>query len=216
MARYNSIDSATWESAKLDKVVPKIEKKAKTDQVKSLAKQILQLVVDFKDKDLTKKAEDTVSTTVSKSEGASGINSAVRQKGESLSSRKTMSRDSTPSTATAGANKRPETKLKKPGADPASKAGNVTSKTSTNQKANAVKPSSTTNANASSNPNTNPSVKIKANPVTAKPTSFFSSLQSASKKPGTSNAAIKTSQQNIRYSEPLLSLSRNYKADCPK
>ncbi len=38
-------------------------------------------------------------------------------------------------------------------------------------------------------------VKPKANHIAAKPSGFFSSLQSASKKPGTSNAAVQAAQQ---------------------
>ena len=204
MGRYNSIDSATWESAKLDKVVPKIEKKAKTDQVKALAKQILQLVVNFKEKDLTKKTEENISITNIKAEGIGGVSSTVRQKGEHLPSRKATSRDIT--TSAAGTNKRPEPKLKKSG-DITAKASNLASKSGINPKPNAVKPGSAINANASNNSNSNPAVKIKANPVTAKPTTFFSSLQSASKKPGTSNATIKTAQQNARYVGFLVSPS---------
>lgn len=39
-------------------------------------------------------------------------------------------------------------------------------------------------------PSSAPAPKLKANHISAKPSGFFSSLQSASKKPGTSNAAI--------------------------
>ena len=190
MVKYNTIDSATWESAKLDKVVPKIEKKAKTDQVKSLAKQVLQLVVNFKGKESARKVEDSIASKV---EGTSGVNSSVRQKGESITARKAVSRDAI--TPTTGVTKKPETKLKRPGEVSSAKPSSIASKSAAIGKPNTVKPTSVANVNAANNSTTaNPAVKIKANPVAAKPTSFFSSLQSASKKPGTSNAA-KSSQQ---------------------
>lgn len=40
------------------------------------------------------------------------------------------------------------------------------------------------------NPSATPNPKVKSNHISAKPSGFFSSLQSASKKPGTSNAAL--------------------------
>ena len=185
MAKYNTIDFATWESAKLDKVVPKIEKKAKTDQVKLLAKQVLQLVVDFKEKESTRKVEDSSSSKV---DGTSGVSSNVRQKGELITARKAASRDSIP--PITGAIKKPDPKLKRPGEVSSAKLSAITSKSAANSKLSAVKPSSVTNVNTTNSTSiTNPPVKIKANPVATKPTSFFSSLQSASKKPGTSNAA---------------------------
>ena len=194
MGKYNTIDFATWESAKLDKVVPKIEKKAKTDQVKSLAKQVLQLVVNFKEKESARKVEDSVA---SKAEGISGVSSSVRQKGESITARKAVARDAIP--PSTGAIKRPETKLKRPGEVSSAKSSTIASKSAANSKPNTVKPSGVANVNtANTTTTTNPAVKIKANPITAKPTSFFSSLQSASKKPGTSNTA-KSSQQASRY-----------------
>ena len=51
-----------------------------------------------------------------------------------------------------------------------------------------------TDANTGTKPAATPLPKIKSTHVAPKPTNFFSSLQSASKKPGTSNAALQSAK----------------------
>lgn len=56
------------------------------------------------------------------------------------------------------------------------------------------KPSTTESKVSDKGAPTTTATKVKTNVVTPKATSFFSSLQSASKKPGTSNAALKSAK----------------------
>lgn len=170
MSHCVTIDQAMLERTKMDKVLPKIVKRG-NDQGKAFAQAVLD-------------------------------NAAAVSKQKSLDSRASMPSDIKVSTGPTLNDKKPssggvggsQTPKKSPtaattapsnGVLAGAKGGNLTAKkpTATDPKA----------LNKGAVPATT-GPKVKTNVVAPKATSFFSSLQSASKKPGTSNAALKAAR----------------------
>ncbi|CAO1603051.1 hypothetical protein XANCAGTX0491_006644 [Xanthoria calcicola] len=165
-----TVDQAMLERTKMDKVLPKIVKRG-TDQGKAFAQAVLD-------------------------------NAAAVSKQKSLDSRASKASDIKVSTGTSLDNKKPlsggvvgsQVPKKSPTAtttaslDSALAGGK--SGTPLAKKLSAADPKA---SNKGAVP-TSTGPKVKTNVVTPKATSFFSNLQSASKKPGTSNAALKAAR----------------------
>ncbi|KAI4272610.1 MAG: hypothetical protein L6R38_006561 [Xanthoria sp. 2 TBL-2021] len=170
MSHCVTIDQAMLERTKMDKVLPKIVKRG-NDQGKAFAQAVLDNAAAVtKQKSLdsraSKPSDIKVSTGTSLDNKKSSSGGVVGSQAPTKSPTATTTASS--NSVLAGA-----------------KGGNLTAK----------KPSATDPKvlNKGAVPaNTGP--KVKTNVVAPKATSFFSSLQSASKKPGTSNAALKAAR----------------------
>ena len=172
------------EKTKLDKVLPRIVKRG-DDQGKLLAQKVLdnaEAVTKKKTADGTppqpQQFKGTAmikpATPISRSlDAASGMKKAKVQEGSGAQSlKKLVTSASQPGQATTSSTK---------------VSGIVSTK---NQPAKAD-PKTTAKGTAPA-----AATKVKTNHVVAKPSAFFSSLQSASKKPGTSNAALQSTKSN--------------------
>jgi len=178
MARCTTLDQSLLERTKLDKLLPKLVKRG-DEKIKSLGQQILDNVEQSsKQKPADSKSAQTV-------ESKAGSLSTQGRASELVASVKRQRDNASP--AVTGLKKGTSTSLSKPGAAAAIKATGGLSKASHPVKTEAK-------SSASSTASTIPA-KVKVNHVVAKP-SVFSSLQSASKKPGTSIAAQKAAQQS--------------------
>ena len=175
MARCTTMDQSLLERTKLDKVLPKLVKRG-DDKIKSLGQQILD---NAEQSSKQKPAESRLGQTV---ESKAGVSSTQGRASELAASLKRQ-RDAAPSTV-VGVKKG---SISKPGSSVSTKTGGSLTKASFPIKGEAK---SSTSSTTNSIP-----AKVKVNHVVAKP-SVFSSLQSASKKPGTSIAAQKAAQQN--------------------
>lgn len=181
MSHCTTIDQAVLERTKMDKVLPKIVKRG-DEQGKAFAQKVL-------------------------------ANAAAASKQKSLDSRLLQSSDNkdaaarkapagpkTSSELSAGT-KKPQTSgeagsqtLKKGAAAPASTSLNNAAVNAKGVNLASKKPAGAEPRALDKGAPTATAVKVKTNIVAPKPTSFFSSLQSASKKPGTSNAALKSAK----------------------
>ena len=193
MVRCTTIDRALLEKVKLDKVLSKLIKKP-DEKIKALAQKILDSVASSsKAKDVPNKPSPVPVNGVSK--GTTASSSAARPS-ESLRKQ----RDNATPTLPA---KKAAAPLSKPGSVVSAKSAAISSRGAQALKEAAAAKAATNNTAINA-----PAIKVKVNHVVPKTSSFFANLQSASKKPGTSNAA-KAAQQNdpkIRYdSSPLQS-----------
>lgn len=182
MTRCVTLDQAVLEKTKVDKVLARITKKG-IDRVKALAQRVL----DNAAANNTQKSNDSkpaLSQGLKEKTGlkvqlpnARAVDAVVgmKRQRESESAGVQPGKKINASTATASS------------AAPLTKnLGSISKRTQlskTDVKAAAPSTSST------------PAPKPKANHIVAKPSGFFSSLQSASKKPGTSNAALQSAAQ---------------------
>ena len=181
MKRFDTVDQSVLEKVKLDKVLSKLLKRG-NEQIKSSAQEVLNSATA-----LSKKKEDGGKVTFSQGskEPSSTITTTAAPRVPAAIVGVKRPRENTSSSSSAPPTKKSSSTIKSTLA-PSAKAG--TGKRGAVSKTEA-KPSTNSTANGV------PVSKIKVNHVVSKPTSFFSSLQSASKKPGTSIAAQKSAQQ---------------------
>ena len=171
---------------KLDKVLQRLLKRS-DEEIKTLAQRVLEQVATYtKQKDSDNRTGQSPMSNLSK--GLDSVNSSgpgARVLGPAPGS-KGQRNGITP--LVQGSKKPVATSISKPSLAAsiktvgASGKGPQTSKVETKTAAGAVVAE-------------NVAKKIKVNHVAPKPSSFFTTLQSASKKPGTSNAALKAAQQ---------------------
>ncbi|KAL9601023.1 MAG: hypothetical protein Q9179_003011 [Wetmoreana sp. 5 TL-2023] len=179
MSRFVTIDQAILEKTKMDKVLPRIVKRG-DEQGKAFAQKVLDNAAAVsKQKSLdskTSQSSDLKDTTAKKAVNGSKA-----------------------STETSAGGKRPQVSgeagsqsLKKAASSNSSNsaAANAKGGIATSKKPSVTDPKAADKGAAIANT----AAKVKTNVVTPKTTSFFSSLQSASKKPGTSNAALKSAR----------------------
>ena len=173
MIHCTSIDRELWEKTKLDKLLAKLVKRSE-GSIKALAQKVLDNVEQYsKQKSANGKAAQTVEPTKASGPNASGIQ---RRASEPFALVKRQ-RDVAP-TATAA----PKKTDAKPSSAVLSKTAGSLVKGDLKLSGSALMASVVQS-------------KVKVNHVIPK-ASVFSSLQSASKKPGTSIAAQKLAQQN--------------------
>ena len=196
MIRCSTVDQPLLEKTKLDKALAKLLKRG-DDTVKALAQEALDSVARYtKQKELEVKSAQK---PVGGSARGSAINEPVAPsvRGNQPSNSLKRQRESSNSSV------QPAKKIA-PSVSSSKSNTNVSVKATGGINKGKVIPKSDSKSAA----NTNASVintKAKVNHVVAKPSTFFSSLQSASKKPGTSNAAIKAAQNNeskTRFVQP--------------
>ena len=160
MTRCVTIDQSILEKTKMDKALPRLVRRG-DDQGKKFAQEIL---------------DNAASITKQKATGEKSTTNGVSTKSSSNGPR------------VAEAN---ETKATRPEVKKTSTLSNKSSSTTTSKSANSSDArQSTAKADAkftSKALGTESSNKPKANVITTKPSAFFSSLKSASKKPGTSS-----------------------------
>ena len=173
MTRCTTVDQSLLERTKLDKLLPKIVKRS-DEKTKVLAQQVLD---NAEQRSKQKPAESKSAQTVDSSKVG-----AQTRTPDHIPLLKRQ-RD-TASPAVAGLKKGTLTSLSK-------SLGSAKSAGTSNKSAQPIK----TDAKSSGTTANSIQTKVKVNHVVAKP-SVFSSLQSASKKPGTSIAAQKAAQQN--------------------
>ncbi|MCJ1475153.1 hypothetical protein MMC13_003813 [Lambiella insularis] len=175
MARCVSLDQKLIEVLKLDKALPKLVKRSE-ERLKVLAQRIL---TNAEQHSRQKSGESKISQAVDVSK--SGTSSVSSSLGRSLERQRDAAAPAVivPKKGTSVIS----TKLS---------AQNLAKTAGTSSKGVLPGKESSKPSNTSALPTAAP--KIKVNHVTTKP-SVFSSLQSASKKPGTSNAAQKAAQQ---------------------
>jgi len=179
MTRCTTVDQSLLERTKLDKILPKFVKRG-DEKIKLLAQQVLDNVEKYSKQ---KPADSKSAHTVEPSK-ATGIG-AQKRASESITPLKRQRDTATP--AVTGLKKGTSTSLSKQGSAVTSKTTGSLSKTAQPVRTEAKPSGMSSMANTISS-------KVKVNHVVAKP-SLFSSLQSASKKPGTSIAALKAAQQ---------------------
>ena len=181
MTRCTTLDQAVLTKTKIDKVLPRLVKKG-DDEGKDLAQRVL-----------------NNAAAISKQKSGDGkplpSQETKEKNSKTTSIAKPLLEHSRPSNNVPG--------IKKPRAENAaeqpvkkiSTEGRVSSGTTTarssallrkRQQPAKIDPKTATKPT----PSSAPTPKVKTNHISAKPSGFFSSLQSASKKPGTSNAAI--------------------------
>lgn len=174
LARWTSVDQATLEKTKLDKILPKLIKKGDL-QGKALAQQILDSAANpVKPSNTAARAPSNIAAKVAGSiqRPASATNPGKPLTNDvkaSLLAKKDAASTALPQkplTATQIKKQLLDKKTVKPGPKPASAAV--------------------------------PPVKVKTNHIAAKPSPMFASLQSASKKPG-STGGIKGKEVNNGY-----------------
>ncbi|KAL8895989.1 MAG: hypothetical protein Q9192_003331 [Flavoplaca navasiana] len=176
MSHCVTIDQAMLERTKMDKVLPKIVKRG-NDQGKTFAQAVLDNAAAVsRQKSLDSKASKPLDNKLSSGKSP---DSKKPSSGETVGSQ-------APKITTASSN----------GVLAGTKGGNLTAK---KQSGTDAKASSKGPAPAATIP------KVKTNVVAPKATSFFSSLNSASKKPGTSNAALKAAKLKDTKDGPLRS-----------
>ena len=178
MNRWLKIDQETFEKTKLDKLLPRLVKKG-DDEVRNLAQDLLEKSGLSSKKSLS----DVKSTQPQAVKDPSTVKSPQDgfRSSESASGIKRPRPSDTPGS--------PPNKKQAASANGASIPSNAPKTISLLEKRRqqAAKAESKTPNKAPSSAAV--SEKVKANHIAAKPSSFFSSLQSASKKPGTSKSA---------------------------
>ncbi|KAI9881522.1 MAG: hypothetical protein M1830_000085 [Pleopsidium flavum] len=181
MTRCVTLDQVVLEKTKFDKVLPRLIKRGDSkvkelaqgilDNAAALAKKKAELINDNRDLPV----KENVS---SKSHAASKLPSdrvlGLKRAKEGDKNNALPQRKAAPPTI------------------PGSRPSGATKTTGLFSKRHSVSTPETKSQVPASIPNV---AKIKGNHVAAKPSGFFSSLQSASKKPGTSNAAVQAAQQ---------------------
>ncbi|MCJ1397186.1 hypothetical protein MMC11_000378 [Xylographa trunciseda] len=183
MTRFDTINQKGWEGARVEKTLIRLMKRS-NEKTKALAQRVLDEAEQYlKDKFTDSKGAQNVE--VSK-EGAVNIPNRPAQPTEPVSTLKRQRDSATP--AVIVPKKSHLVASSRLGSTIATKATGMTGKATLSTKTDG-KTSSTSTAASTTAP------KVKVNHVVAKP-SLYASLQSASKKPGTSLAALKAAQQN--------------------
>lgn len=182
MARCVTVDPVVLEKTKLDKLLLKLIKRSE-ERIKVLAQQVLSNAEQHS----KHKTGDSKSAQIEEASkpGAPNFSNSPGRASEPVSTLKRQREATAPVVIVSkrGASVNPSKQSGQPSAKAIGAAGKGTPATKETSKTSGV----------STLPIAAP--KIKVNHVTTKP-SVFSSLQSASKKPGTSNAAQKAAQQN--------------------
>lgn len=181
MTRCVTLDQVVLEKTKFDKVLPRLIKRGDS-KVKELAQRIL----------------DNAAALAKKKAEVSNGNKDLSVKEDQVSKPLTTAR--LPSDHVLGVKRAKESgknsvlpqKRVLPQATPGSRPLGITKTTGLVSKRNSA---SQPDAKSSQTSSVSNAAKAKSNHVAAKPSGFFSSLQSASKKPGTSNAAMQAAQQ---------------------
>ena len=181
MTRCITLDQAVLEKTKVDKVLARITKKG-SDRAKALAQKVLDNAA----------ANNTQKSNDSKPALSQGVKEKAGVKVQLPNSRAVD--------AVVGMKRQREHEstavqpTKKINASMAT-ASSVAASTKNLGSISKRMQSSKTDVKAATGNTSTPAPKPKANHIVAKPSGFFSSLQSASKKPGTSNAALQSAQQ---------------------
>ncbi len=183
MTRCVTIDQAILEKTKLDKVLPRIVKRG-DGQGKLLAQKVL----DSAEGATKKKAADgtppqpqefkgtaMIRPSTSNSRSSDAVSGTKRLRVEEASGIQSLKKQATSTTQSGQA------------ATTITKVSGILG-----NKHQPVKVDAKVVAKATAS--AVPAPKVKTNHVIAKPSAFFSSLQSASKKPGTSNAALQSTK----------------------
>ena len=161
MTRCVTIDQSILEKTKLDKVLPRLAKRG-DDQVKQFAQEIL----DNAPKVSKQRATGEALVQSQQSSGSTAKPSSERPRAPDVNETKPMRSDAKKASGVAGK------------ATMTAKSANAPEARQSSAKTDSKTAVKTVGMDNSS--------KLKANHITAKPSSFFSSLKSASKKPGTS------------------------------
>ena len=183
MARFNTINQKGWEAARVEKSLVRLMKKS-NEKTKVLARRAMDVAEQCL-KDKSADARSTQNVELSK-EGAVTMPSRSVQPPEPVSASKRQRDSATPVVNVS--KKTSSVASSKLSSSTAAKTTGIASKATLSTKTDG-KTSSTAIAASTAVP------KVKINHVVVKP-SVFSSLQSASKKPGTSMAALKAAQQS--------------------
>ncbi|KAI4175672.1 MAG: hypothetical protein LQ348_006140 [Seirophora lacunosa] len=181
LSHCTTVDQAILEKTKMDKVLQKIVKRG-DEQGRAFAQKVLaNAAVASKQKSLDSKplqSSDIKEATAKKAFVGSKTSlespAAVKKSQVSGESGSQLSKKGTTALTSTSLN----------GLSGNAKAASLASR----------KPSTTESKVSDKGAPTTTATKVKTNVVTPKATSFFSSLQSASKKPGTSNAALKSAK----------------------
>lgn len=197
MVRCTTIDRALIEKVKLDKVLPKLIKKG-DEKIKALAQKVLDSVALSKPKDATNKPSPVPVNGTSKSTGSASSSSSASARTSDFLKKQ---RDGITPTLPA---KKLVPPLSKPGSVASAKSGTISIKG-----AQVLKEVAAAKSVASATTTNGPTGKVKVNHVVPKTSTFFSSLQSASKKPGTSNAAKAAQQADSKARYGFLILWRH-------
>ena len=196
MIRCSTVDQPLLEKTKLDKALAKLLKRG-DDTVKALAQEALDSVARYtKQKELEVKSAQK---PISGSARGLGINEPVAPSVRGTQPSNSLKRQRESSTSSV----QPAKKIA-PSVSSTKSNTNVPVKATGGTNKGKVVPKSDSKSAASTNASII-NTKAKVNHVVVKPSTFFSSLQSASKKPGTSNAAIKAAQHNeskTRFVQP--------------
>ena len=186
MERCSTIDQTLLEKVKLDKVLQRLLKRS-DEEIKTLAQKVLEKVASYtKLKDSDNKPGQSPLTAnlkglgLADSSGSSArvVGSATGSKGQRISV----------APLTQSSKKVVPTPTSKASLNSSVRTAGASSKGAQTSKID-------TKAAAVADVADNQAKKIKVNHVVPKQSTFFSTLQSASKKPGTSNAALKAAQQ---------------------
>ena len=170
------------EKTKLDKVLPRIVKRG-DDQGKLLAQRVL----DNAEKVAKKKMADGTPPQPQEFKGTAMIKppSSISRSSDAISGTKKIRADETPGAQS----------LKRQAISASLSGGTTTTLTKApGIMSNKHQPVKADQKVATKSTTSAPAPKVKTNHVVAKPSAFFSSLQSASKKPGTSNAALQSTK----------------------
>ena len=188
MTRCTTVDQALLEKTKLSKVFPKLLKRS-NEKIKSLAQKVLDSAESVSKQPAS---ENKSSTNVDPVKKTTSVSASTNVRASVQANGVTRPREITSSTIST---------LRKPISGPsvASKQSPAVSGKNAIAAAKGTQPAkSDGKASTLTTSSGNPSTKVKINHVVAKPTSLFAGLQSASKKPGTSNAAQKAAQQTLQ------------------
>ena len=202
MAKFTTIDQDMLEKTKNDKILSRFVKKG-GDTIKQLAKTIL----DNAEASTKRKKEkqNTKSTSMAASEGNSGPDSDSAGKYQGTS--QTQAKRHPPASGV----KRPretDSGSDRPGAKKAAAPVNARAGTGTANTKKATTTGVQKNAKPGQNQASQATKQPRANIVTPKPAlNYFSSLMSASKKPGTSNAARAAAAAAAKEKEKYVSSS---------
>ena len=192
------------EKVKLDKVLSRLLKRG-DDQIKSLAQKVLDNATI-----LSKQRKDSGKGTPAQEPAERGGANIMTAAAGVPTAAAGIKRQREGLVASAQPAKKSVSTIKSLPNSTSSGKATVTSNKRIQVSKQETKPAVNTTANNISTP------KIKVNHVVAKPSTFFSSLQSASKKPGTSIAAQKSAQQidgGNRYAQAYYVIS-NVKSRC--
>lgn len=178
MTRCITLDQAVLEKTKVDKVLQRLNKKG-DDEGKKLAQKVLdnaavvskQKIADGKPLQ-TQDSEDRPAPNSIVARSSLVDNTTKKPKGAEITSGQSAKKQTNISTVSQGSN-----------TTASSKSIGLLAKRQNSSKTDSKASVKASNA-------TVPAPKVKPNHISAKPSGFFSSLQSASKKPGTSNAAL--------------------------